>query len=102
MRRRRHNSPKRQSRHRGGALFSRTVLCTLGGITEHDLRMWEHEEFIAPADVIEASNGSEPVYDQLALRRIRTIRTLADELGVNLPGIGVILHLLDQFPSSER
>jgi len=101
MHRRKLNNPRKRSRQRE-TLFSRTVLCTLGGITEHDLRLWEHEEFIAPADLIEASNGAEPVYDQLALRRIRTIRTLADELGVNLPGIGVILHLLDQFPPSER
>jgi hypothetical protein len=27
---------------------------------------------------------------------VRLIRTLADELEVNLPGIEVILHLLDQ------
>jgi DNA-binding transcriptional MerR regulator len=41
----------------------------------------------------------EPVYTQSTLRRIRTIRSLGEDLGVNLPGIGVILHLLDQMSS---
>ena len=39
---------------------------------------------------------TEPLYDASTLQRARLIRTLAEELEVNLPGIDVILHLLDQ------
>jgi DNA-binding transcriptional MerR regulator len=38
----------------------------------------------------------EALYDRDALRRVRVIRTLGEELEVNLPGISVILNLLDQ------
>ncbi len=76
--------------------MSRAVVCRLGGITEHELAIWEYEEFVAPSAVVRLGRRSEPVYDEGTLRRIRTIRALAEDLGVNLPGIGVALHLLDR------
>jgi DNA-binding transcriptional MerR regulator len=76
--------------------MSRSVVCRLGGITESQLMLWEYEEFVSPVAMLQVGRRTEPLYDESALRRIRTIRTLAEELGVNLAGIGVILHLLDQ------
>jgi len=64
----------------------------LAGITDAELALWEREEFIVPVD--QADRAGEPLYDRSALQRARLIRTL--ELDVNLPGIEVILHLLDQ------
>ncbi len=81
---------------RGVTLVSRTVLCTLTGITERQLTLWEREELIAPARIDELAGRRDPLYDASALRRVRLIRTLAEELEVNLPGIDVILRLLDQ------
>lgn len=77
-------------------LISRTVLCSIGGISERQLAIWEHEDLIAPARVADAAGREEPLYEPSAVRRVRVIRTLAEELDVNLPGIDVILHLLDQ------
>jgi DNA-binding transcriptional MerR regulator len=68
----------------------------LGGITDDQLRLWEFEEFITHTATLEIEGRREPVYSQSTLRRIRTIRSLGEDLGINLPGIGVILHLLDQ------
>jgi DNA-binding transcriptional MerR regulator len=51
---------------------------------------------IAPVRVEHGRGRVEALYDRDALRRVRVIRTLGEELEVNLPGIGVILHLLDQ------
>jgi DNA-binding transcriptional MerR regulator len=79
-------------------LVTRSALCVLSGISERRLAVWEREEFIAPAVVSNAEEGAEPLYDRDALRRVRVIRTLEEELDVNLPGIGVILNLLEQFP----
>lgn len=76
--------------------YSRSVACGLCGVTEHELALWESEDLIAPARLLERGQRLEPLYDEAALRRIRLIRTLADELEVNVPGIGVILHLLGQ------
>ncbi|MBV8772445.1 MAG: MerR family transcriptional regulator [Deltaproteobacteria bacterium] len=75
-------------------LVSRTAFRVLAGITDAELALWEREEFIVP--VGQADSVGERLYDSSALKRARLIRTLADELDVNLPGIEVILHLLDQ------
>jgi DNA-binding transcriptional MerR regulator len=89
-----HTRTSRSSRR--VTLVSRRALCFLSGISERQLEIWEREEFIRPATV--ADNDAEPLYDREALRRARVIRTLQEELEVNLPGIDVILNLLEQFP----
>jgi DNA-binding transcriptional MerR regulator len=75
-------------------LVSRTAFRVLAGISDAELALWEREEFIVPVD--QADRDDERLYDSSALRRARLIRTLTEELDVNLAGIEVILHLLDQ------
>lgn len=77
-------------------LLGRSALCLMSGISERQLILWEHEELIVPVPALAADHPGEPLYDASALRRARLIRTLAEELEVNLAGIDVILHLLDQ------
>ena len=77
-------------------LMSRSVFCAVGGISEHELASWEREDLIVPVRVDRVRGRLEALYDREALRRVRVIRTLAEDLEVNIPGIGVILHLLDQ------
>jgi DNA-binding transcriptional MerR regulator len=77
-------------------LMSRSVFRSIAGISERELASWEREDLIAPAQVERVRGRSEELYGREALRRARVIRTLAEELDVNIPGIGVILHLLDQ------
>src|SRR5437667_2991575 len=93
--RRRVNARSERKASQRTTLVSRTALRVLAGISEAELTLWEHEEFVAPVDKTFAAGG-EPLYDSSTLRRARLIRTLAEQLEVNLPGIGVILHLLDQ------
>jgi DNA-binding transcriptional MerR regulator len=76
--------------------YSRSVVQDLCGVTEHELALWESEDLVGPARLLERGSRFEPLYDDAALRRIRLIRTLADDLEINIPGIGVILHLLEQ------
>ncbi|HZC46022.1 MAG TPA: chaperone modulator CbpM, partial [Candidatus Acidoferrum sp.] len=66
------------------------------GVSEHELASWEREDLVAPARIERVHGRVEALYDRDALRRVRVIRTLGEELEVNIPGIGVILHLLDQ------
>jgi MerR family transcriptional regulator/heat shock protein HspR len=77
-------------------LVSRDAFCVLSGVSERELAIWEHEELLAPARVIERDGRREPLYAPQTLRRARLIRTLAEELEVNLPGIDIILNLLDR------
>jgi DNA-binding transcriptional MerR regulator len=75
-------------------LMSRTAFRIIAGVSDAELAVWEREQFIVPVD--QPKTFGEPLYHRSALRRVRLIRTLAEELDVNLPGIEVILHLLDQ------
>jgi DNA-binding transcriptional MerR regulator len=76
--------------------LSRPALRRLADVTEAQLRVWEAAELIAPARIVELDGNREPLYSRKALERIRLIRTLAEELEINLPGIEVILNLLDR------
>jgi MerR family transcriptional regulator/heat shock protein HspR len=80
-------------------LYSRAVVCTMCNITEAELRLWESEELIRPATFVRRGNTEIALYDDAALRRARLITTLTEELEVNLPGISIILNLLEQFPA---
>lgn len=96
--------PKRGVRNRkssrGGedrhVLLSRSAFCTMIGVTEGQLSVWEQEELLVPSRLLESAGRAQPLYDRSALERGRLIRTLEQELEVNLPGIGIILHLLDR------
>ncbi len=77
-------------------LVSRSAFCAMCGISERQLALWEQEDLLAPVRIEQSGTRAEPLYDRSALRRARVIRTLDEELEVNLPGIGVILNLLDR------
>jgi DNA-binding transcriptional MerR regulator len=77
-------------------LVSRSAFCAMCGISERQLALWEQEDLLAPVRIEQSGSGEEPLYDRNSLRRARVIRTLDEELEVNLPGIGVILNLLDR------
>jgi MerR family transcriptional regulator/heat shock protein HspR len=46
--------------------------------------------------------GGELFFDPAAVPRLRTIRRLRDNLGINLAGIAVILDLLDKLCTLQR
>jgi MerR family transcriptional regulator/heat shock protein HspR len=46
--------------------------------------------------------GGELFFDPAAVPRLRTIRRLRDNLGINLAGIAVILDLLDRLCTLQR
>jgi DNA-binding transcriptional MerR regulator len=95
-------TPKSRSpRRKQVAYLTSDALRALGGITDDQLRLWEFEELITHSAMIEIDGRRVPVYSQSTLRRIRTIRSLGEDLGINLPGIGVILQLLDRKSSRQ-
>jgi DNA-binding transcriptional MerR regulator len=75
---------------------TRRYLCHVSGISEQQLAIWEQEELLRPARVAKVGGRSEVLYPPEAIARVRLIRTLAEELEVNLPGIDVILNLLER------
>lgn len=56
------------------------------------LRMYEREGLIRPL----RSKGNTRLYDEETIRRLEIILNLTRELGVNLAGVEVILHMREQ------
>jgi len=46
--------------------------------------------------------GTVLLFEVAAVARVRTIQRLRNDLGVNLPGVGVILELLERIRELER
>ena len=61
------------------------------------LRMYEREGLITPA----RSAGNTRLYDEETIRRLETILTLTRDLGVNLAGVEVVLHMKEQLESMQ-
>jgi chaperone modulatory protein CbpM len=61
------------------------------------LNAWLAEAWLAPNDV-----SGEPDYNEIDLARARLILELQKDMGVNDPGVDVILHLLDQLHGLRR
>jgi chaperone modulatory protein CbpM len=55
------------------------------------LEIWIEEEWLSPG-----RTRDDLVFSEADIARARLIRDLIDDMGVNAPGVGVALHLLDQ------
>jgi MerR family transcriptional regulator/heat shock protein HspR len=62
------------------------------GIHPQTLRMYEREGLIRPA----RTGGNTRVYDGDTIERLEIILTLTRDLGVNLAGVEVILHMKER------
>ncbi len=90
-----------QDTHAGGlpadAAFVISVAARLVGVHEQTLRYYERAGLVEPA----RSRGRIRLYSLQDLERVRQIRRLVDELGVNLAGVEVILRLTEQIRALE-
>ena len=75
-----------------------SVAARMIGVHQQTLRTYEREGLIEPA----RSNGRVRMYSDADIARLRTIRRLVDELGVNLAGAGVILNLTQRMAQMQE
>ncbi len=61
------------------------------------LRLYEREGLLTPV----RSKGNTRLYDENSLRQLETILTLTRELGVNLAGVEVVLHMKRQLAEMQ-
>jgi chaperone modulatory protein CbpM len=61
------------------------------------LSIWIEEEWLIPSRA-----ASELAFTEMDVARAHLIRDLRDNMGVNDPGLGVVLHLLDQMHALRR
>jgi MerR family transcriptional regulator/heat shock protein HspR len=73
-----------------------STVCKLYRLHPQTLLTYERRGLIGRVIVILENGREAATYHERDLRRIRTICSLTRDLGVNLAGIEVILHLLDR------
>jgi len=80
------------------AAFVISVAARLVGVHEQTLRYYERAGLVEPA----RSKGRIRLYSLYDLERVRQIRRLTDEMGVNLAGVEVIMKLTDHIRELEH
>ncbi len=68
-----------------------SVAARMIGVETHTLRYYERVGIIAP----KRSRGNIRLYSEEDIALLRHVKSLMDELGVNLSGVEVILRILD-------
>lgn len=82
---------ERQGVYRIGAIAERF------GIHPQTLRMYEREGLLRPA----RTEGNTRLYDNDTIERLEIILTLTRDLGVNLAGVEVILHMKERMEKMQ-
>ena len=80
------------------AAFVISVAARLVGLHEQTLRYYERAGLVEPA----RSKGRIRLYSLYDLERVRQIRRLTDDMGVNLAGVEVIMRLTDRIRELEQ
>ena len=75
-----------------------SVAARMLGIQTQTLRYYERLGLVEPA----RTKGNQRVFSHSDIERVRRIRGLMDDLGVNLAGVEVVLKLLERLRGSEQ
>ncbi len=74
-----------------------SVAARMLGVRAQTLRYYERLGLVEPA----RTNGNQRVFSREDVERVRRIRGLVDDLGVNLAGVEVIMNLLERIDRME-
>ena len=78
--------------------FAISVVARIVKVHAQTLRYYERAGLIRPS----RSNGRNRLYSQGDIERLRQIKRLTDDLGLNLAGVEVILRMADKMADMER
>ena len=78
-------------------IFTIRIAARLVGVHQQTLRAYEREGLVRPA----RSAGRQRLYSQNDIDRLRTIRRLIDDLGVNVAGADIILQMRERLDALE-
>lgn len=84
--------------HMAERYYTIKIAAQLCGMHEQSLRLYERRGLIAPR----RSAGNIRRFSDDDIDQIRFIKRLVDDLGVNLAGVEVILHLRQQLLDAQR
>jgi len=69
-----------------------SVAARMVGVQTHTLRYYERVGIIEPS----RSRGNIRLYSERDIARLRRVKTLMDDMGVNLAGVEVIIRMMQQ------
>ena len=75
-----------------------SVAAKMVGLQTHTLRYYERIGIIEPS----RSQGNIRIYSERDIVQLRRVKTLMDDLGVNLAGVEVILRMLEHINELQR
>jgi MerR family transcriptional regulator/heat shock protein HspR len=75
-----------------------SVAAKIVGVHAQTLRYYERAGIIQPS----RSRGNQRLYSERDLEKIRHVKTLVDDLGINLAGAEVILRMTQRMAEMER
>lgn len=79
-------------------VYTIRIAAQMIGVHQQTLRTYEREGLLKPA----RSSGRQRLYSDNDIARLRVIRRLIDELGVNLAGADIILRLRQRISNLEH
>jgi MerR family transcriptional regulator/heat shock protein HspR len=75
-----------------------SIAARMIGVHAQTLRYYERAGLVEPS----RSEGNKRLYSNRDIEKLRQIKTLVDDLGVNLAGVEVILNMLDRMSEMEQ
>ena len=75
-----------------------SVAAKMGGVYTHTLRYYERVGIIEPS----RSQGNIRLYSENDISQLRRVKTLMDDLGINLAGVEVILRMAQRMSGLRR
>jgi MerR family transcriptional regulator/heat shock protein HspR len=69
-----------------------SIAARIVGVQTHTLRYYERLGIIEPS----RSGGNIRLYSERDIARLRRVKTLMDDMGVNLAGVEVIIRMMQQ------
>jgi MerR family transcriptional regulator/heat shock protein HspR len=75
-----------------------SVAAKMIGVHARSLRYYERTGLVEPS----RSQGNIRLYSPADIERLRQIKTLIDDLGVNLAGVEVVMRLAERVAQMER
>lgn len=78
--------------------YSIKVAAELVGMHEQSLRLYERRGLVTP----NRTRGNARRFTEADIEQIRFIKRLVDDLGVNLAGVEVIMHMRQQLLDAQR
>ena len=78
--------------------FVISVAARMVRVHSQTLRYYEREGLLEPA----RSRGNIRLYSQRDIEKLRRIKSLTEELGINLAGVQVVLHMMNRMVEMEQ